>query len=275
MDDEQELAVQGIDLTHPNPARVYDWFLGGTANWAVDRELGEKAVQMFPLAKQLAQANRDFLRQVVRYCVGHGVRQFLDLGSGVPTVGNVHEIAGELDPDSRCVYVDNEPVAVAHSEILLEQNGDPSRHAVINADLRDSVHVWNTARETGVLDPDQPICLLMIAVAHFIDSDTEVQATIEHYRSRLPVGSYFAASHFSEDGIPDTLAEHTADGLRLYRQSSAPLHSRDRDEFGRFFQGMDLVEPGITSVTDWQTDGERYSALGDAGNMLLAGVARV
>lgn len=157
-----------VDLERPNVARIYDWALGGTANWAVDRQYGELALQAFPLARALARGNRDFLGRAVRYCLSRGITQFLDLGSGIPTAGNVHEVADDHVDDSRCVYVDNEPVAVAHGRILLEEAGDVGRHAVLHADLRDAQDVWAAALATGVLDPDEPICLLSVAVLHFL-----------------------------------------------------------------------------------------------------------
>lgn len=281
MTHDREFEARGIDLGRPNPARIYDWYLGGTANWAIDRELGAKTLRAFPLTKDLATANRGFLRTVVRYCVEHGVDQFLDLGSGVPTVGNVHEVAEALNPASRCVYVDNEPVAVAHSQLLLEQHGEPERHVVINADLRDTDYVWDRAIGTGVLNPERPIALLMMSVLHFVHSDDEVHRALARYRSLLPSGSYVAASHITEDALPDDLAERVAAGIALYQQSSTPIRSRTRTEFAAFFDGLDLVEPGIVSASSWGSQAspqQRDAAAGDRDNpayqVYLAGCAR-
>ncbi|HEX4700590.1 MAG TPA: SAM-dependent methyltransferase, partial [Pseudonocardiaceae bacterium] len=164
---DQEPAIPpGVDLEHPSVARVYDFYLGGTANWAIDREFGKKVLARFPLLRPIAKANRLFLHRAVRHLVRQGVRQFVDIGSGVPTMGNTHQIADELAPDCRVVYIDNEPVAVAHSQMLLDQNGDPERHAAINADLREPDELWQRVRDTDVLDLTQPVALLLVAVLH-------------------------------------------------------------------------------------------------------------
>src|SRR3979409_38324 len=149
------IVPEGVDLERPNAARIYDWFLGGDANWAIDREFGARAVETFPMIRTLARVGRDFLGRGVSPLVGQGVTQFLDLGSGVPTVGNVHEVADSLNPRSRWVYVDCEPVAVAHSQTLLERDGDLTRHAVLHGDLRNPADIWARALDTGVLDPRQ------------------------------------------------------------------------------------------------------------------------
>lgn len=253
MTQERALRTRGVDLDRPNPARIYDWYLGGTANWAIDRELGEKTLQAFPLTRDLAQANRGFLASVVRYCLEQGVDQFLDLGSGVPTVGNVHEIADTVSSNSRCVYIDNEPIAVAHAQVLLERDGDPARHAVMHADLRDTDYVWAQAVQSGLLDPDKPVALLLMSVLHFIADDAEVARTLGRYRELLPVGSFIAASHITEDGLPDELAERVRAGIALYRESSSPIRSRTHAEFEALFTGLELVPPGIASAAQWQS----------------------
>jgi hypothetical protein len=167
-----EFVPEGVDLERPNPARIYDWFLGGSANWAIDRAFGEKVLETFPNVRNIAKVGRDFLGRGVHHLARQGVTQFLDLGSGVPTVGNVHEIADSVNPDSRCVYVDNEPVAVAHSQVLLERHGDPDRHAVLHGDLREPDEIWRRAMATGVLDPDRPIGLIVVGVLYFLGPAT-------------------------------------------------------------------------------------------------------
>src|SRR3977135_971356 len=185
---------EGVDLDRPNAARIYDWLLGGDANWAIDREFGARAVETFPMIRTLARVGRDFLGRGVSHLVGQGVTQFLDLGSGVPTVGNVHEVADSLNPGSRCVYVDNEPVAVAHSQILLERDGDLSRHAVVHGDLRNPSDVWKRALETGVLDPRQPIGLIMVGVLYFFSADDHPHEVVAAYRNHRPSWSYLPAA---------------------------------------------------------------------------------
>ncbi|WP_142002229.1 SAM-dependent methyltransferase [Amycolatopsis cihanbeyliensis] len=268
---------EDIDLDRPNAARVYDWLLGGEANWAVDRQFGEQVVQTNPNARTGAMVNREFLGRAVRYCVQQGVTQFLDIGSGVPTVGNVHEVADKVAPDSRCVYVDNEPVAVAHSKILLERHGDPDRHAVLRGDLRDVRGVWKQAMGTGVLDPDRPIALLMVAVLHFIEEGAH--EAVAHYRELLPEGSYLVVSHGSYDGIPAEQLAQVERIIQQYQRSSTPVNVRGRDEFTTFFGDFDLVEPGVAWLPEWRPgEGESKATSqfldNPAASCVLGGVAR-
>ena len=247
-------APEGVDLERPNAARIYDWFLGGTANWAIDREFGERAVKTFPTIKSIAQLGRQFLGRGVEYMARQGIDQFLDLGSGVPTVGNVHEIAVSVNPDARCVYVDNEPVAVAHSQILLEREGVADRHAVLQGDLRQPGDIWPRALDTGVLDPKRPIGLIMCGVLYFVGPDEDAPGIVRKYLSLLPSGSYFFASHLTLDGVnsPD---EDSREAIReQYKQSSTPFHHRTREEFTEFFDGLELVKPGVTWVPEWHPD---------------------
>ncbi|RZQ65775.1 SAM-dependent methyltransferase [Amycolatopsis suaedae] len=249
-----DFVPEGVDLEHPNPARIYDWFLGGTANWAIDREFGARAVAAFPGVRVLAKVGREFLGRGVQYLAEQGVNQFLDLGSGVPTVGNVHEIADEVNPGSRCVYVDIEPVAVAHSKVLLEREGDPKRHAVIQGDLRDPETIWRRALDTGVLDPSQPIGLIVVGVLYFVGPEDNPHAIIGHYRDLLPSGSYFLCSHLTVDDEPTEEGDRREEVRQQYRQHSTELHMRDRAEFTRFFDGWELVDPGVVWIPQWRPD---------------------
>jgi hypothetical protein len=243
-----------IDLERPNAARVYDYLLGGTANWAIDRHFGELAISKVPMARTMARTNRDFLGRAVRYCVRRGITQFLDIGSGVPTVGNVHEVAEKLDPRSRCVYVDNEPVAVAHSEMLLDSNGVPERHAVLNGDLLDVQDTWSRAVATGLLDPDQPVGLLMVAVLHFVSDDEQAGNAVARYRDLLPSGSYLVLSHASDDGVPAEQQSQLELVVEQYKRSSTPGCLRTRRGFTSFFGDFGLVDPGVTWVPEWRPD---------------------
>lgn len=251
-DEDSNLAA--IDLERPNAARVYDWYLDGTTNWAIDREFGAKAKEAFPMVAELAKVGREFLGRGVRYMAEQGITQFLDLGSGVPTVGNVHEIADEINPDSRCVYVDNEPVAVAHSRILLEREGDPTRHTVLAGDLLDVSDIWRRTVNTGVLDPGKPIGLIAVGVLYFFGPDDDPHGVIARYRDLLPSGSYLLSSHMTLDGVPATGEEERARVREQYARASSQLHIRDEAEFTRFFDGFDLVEPGVSWVPSWRPD---------------------
>ncbi|QUQ64419.1 SAM-dependent methyltransferase [Kutzneria sp. CA-103260] len=258
-DSEQDpFPPQGVDLDHPSVARVYDWYLGGNANWAIDREFGERVLTTFPLLRPIAIANRLFLHRVVRHLVRQGVRQFVDIGSGVPTMGNTHQVADEVAPDSRVVYIDHEPVAVAHSQVLLEQNGDPARHASINADLRNPDRLWQRVIETGVIDLDEPIALLVIAVLHVQQPDGDGvdvgQRAIARYRELLPSGSYLAISHITDDGVPEDVAGKLVELKRMYDTSSSPVIWRSRDQIRELFGGFELVSPGMGWTSSWHPE---------------------
>jgi S-adenosyl methyltransferase len=256
---------QGVDLDRPSVARVYDYFLGGTANWSVDRRFGDQIIERVPLVRDLALANRVFLNRVVRHLVHRGVRQFLDVGAGVPTAGNTHQVADELDleegrtPTARVVYVDNEPVAVAHAELLLDKEGDDRRHAVIAADLREPDDLWRKARETELLDPSEPIALLLIAVLHVQQTDpTGVDIgpdAVARFRKLLPAGSYLAVSHATDDGVPPDLVASMAAIKQMYdASSSSNVVWRPRADIETLLGDFRLVEPGWSWTSAWHPE---------------------
>ncbi|WP_199439915.1 SAM-dependent methyltransferase [Umezawaea beigongshangensis] len=266
MDDAEQdpFPPAGVDLDHPSVARVYDFYLGGTANWAIDRAFGEKVLSVFPLLRPIAVANRLFLHRAVRHLVKLGVRQFVDVGSGVPTMGHTHQVADDLAPDSRVVYIDNEPVAVAHSKVLLEQHGDPARHAAINADLRNPDRLWQEVVRTGVIDLDEPIALLLIAVLHVQQPDADGvdvgPRALARYRELLPSGSYLALSHITDEGVPDEVAGKLVDLKRMYDTSSSPVVWRSHGEIGELFGDFELIDPGATWTTLWHPEETSPSA---------------
>ncbi|MFI9812465.1 SAM-dependent methyltransferase [Saccharothrix variisporea] len=235
---------QEIDLTRPSAARVYDYYLGGAHNFAVDREMARKAIEMWPELPLIMQANRAFLRRAVEYCVDAGIRQFLDLGSGIPTVGNVHEVARAADPGARVVYVDNDPIAVTYSRTIL---GDDRQTAVVRADLRDPGEVLAEAR--SLLDFEQPIAVMMVAVLHFVGDDDRPADVVAAYRDAVPPGSALVVSHATRDGQTDRADEHKD----LYRRRTAtPMTMRSRAQVAEFFTGYDLVEPGVVHLPLWR-----------------------
>lgn len=250
----------GVDLEHPSVARVYDYYLGGTANWAIDREFGKKVLTRFPLLRPIAKANRLFLHRVVRYLVRQGVRQFVDIGSGVPTMGNTHQVADELAPGTaHVVYVDNEPVAVAHSEMLLDQHGDRTRHAVINADLREPDQLWDQVRRTGVIDLNEPVALLLIAVLHLQQPGPDGQdvgaASVARYRELMAPGSYLAISQLTQDGVGPAMVERLDELDRMYRASgSSSAQYRSQQEIRDLFGDFTIVEPGLTWTPLWHPE---------------------
>jgi hypothetical protein len=254
-----------VDLERPSVARVYDYYLGGTANWAIDREFGKKMLSRFPLLRPIAKANRLFLHRAVRYLARQGVHQFIDIGSGVPTMGPTHEVADQVAPGSRVVYIDYEPVAVAHSEMLLEQHGDPARHAAINADLRQPDGLWQKVAATGVIDFNEPVALLLIAVMHVEQlgpDGTDVGETVlERYRELLTAGSYLAISQLTTDGVSADMAAHLADLKRMYdTSSSSNAIFRDRAGIRALFGGFEMVPPGLTWTPLWHPEQTSPSA---------------
>jgi hypothetical protein len=238
-------APEGIDLDRPNAARMYDYALGGSHNFAVDREMVERVEAMMPGSSLIAHANRAFLRRAVRYCLDAGVRQFLDIGSGIPTVGSVHEVAHAIAPDSRVVYVDVDAVAVAHGQAILRD--DPMATALAG-DVRRPAEILADPRLTKLLDFTEPVAVLLIAVLHFVPDADHPAGIVRKLRERLVPGSYLVISHATPEERPDD-----ADTVRqLYRGTSSPLSMRSRPEIEALFAGFDLVEPGLTWVTSWR-----------------------
>jgi O-methyltransferase involved in polyketide biosynthesis len=245
----------GVDLSRPSVARIYDYFLGGDANWEIDRQFADKLLHEFPILRPIARSNRLFLHRLVRYLTKQGIRQFVDLGSGVPTMGHAHEVAEQVAPGQvRVAYVDHEPVAVAHGRMLLEETGDPDRHAVLHADLRDAEEVWEAALATGVLDPERPICLLTVAVLHFLPDVTGVREAIRDYRTLLAPGSAYVLSHATESGVEGDELDQIRRLVKLSEQSSSPAVSRSLDEIAAFFGNFEVVDPGIVPVGEWRPE---------------------
>ena len=245
VDEELELA---------NSARMYDYLLGGAQNFAADREAVHAALARFPSMARSAQANRAFLRRVVRYCYRElGIRQFLDLGSGVPTVGNVHEIAQALDPTGRVVYVDHEPVAVAHARRLL---ADTPGVEILQADLTDPAMVY-ASPEAAILDLTEPVAVLLLSVLHFVPEDRDPGGAIRAYLERLVPGSAVAISHISDDQPTEADAAPHREVARVFAQTASPAYLRDRTQIGALFAGHPLVAPGLVDANDWHPDPSR------------------
>jgi hypothetical protein len=245
----QSWVPQGVDISVPSPARLYDYMLGGAHNFAVDRQMGEKIEVMMPHARSAARINRAFLGRAVRYMVDEGVRQFLDIGSGIPTVSNVHEVAQERHPDCRVVYVDREPVAVAHSGLILAGN---DRADVLQADMRDPDSILHAAEVRRLLDFDQPIGLLMFYMVHWVPTEDDPWALLKRYREALSSGSYLAITHLADD--------HENEGVRtaatrLAQMGGEQAVERGKDEIAAFFGDFELVEPGLVRYGQWRSTG--------------------
>jgi hypothetical protein len=261
-------APQHIDLDKPNAARIYDYFLGGGCNLEIDRQFADQFLKAMPEVELVARRNRAFLRRAVRFCVNQGIRQFLDIGSGIPTVGNVHEIAQQMAPECRVLYVDNEPVAVAHSELMLEHNPNT---AVLQADLRDPGTVLNSASARQLLDFDAPMALLMAAVLHFIPDSAQPGLVIEQYLKALAPESLFVLSHVSMD---DWASEEPTPGVPSYNQTTTPVYARTRQEVLGLMDGTELIEPGLVWAQDWRPDPPENPGEGPTKSFILAAVGR-
>lgn len=236
-----------VDLEHPSAARVYDYYLGGSHNFAVDRRMARRAIELWPELPLIMQANRAFLRRAVRYLVRQGITQFLDIGSGIPTEGNVHEVAQAVSPEVRVVYVDLDPVAVAHSRAILSGN---QRADIVQADLRDVAAILDDPRARRLIDPTQPIGVLMVAMLHFVPDEADPAGIVAQYRKMMAPGSYLVVSHASHEGRPDQAGPH----VELYQRTSSPMTMRSRREVEALLGGFDLVPPGVVFLPLWRPD---------------------
>jgi hypothetical protein len=225
---------------------MYDYYLGGSHNVAADRELAAKVLEAWPDMPRAAQANRAFLRRAVRFLAGAGVRQFLDIGSGIPTVGNVHEVARAEAADARVVYVDTDPVAVTLSRAIL--TGDELT-AVVETDGLDPAALLADPVVTGLLDLTEPVGLLMVALLHFVPDETDPHEILTRYAAALAPGSWLVVSHGTADNAPavSRMAAH-------YQQTATPLRPRSRDELTELLRDVDLVEPGVEFLPAWRPD---------------------
>ena len=257
----------GVDQDRPSSARIYDYLLGGGHNFAADRQIAEKFATALPGSRDIARLNRAFLRRAVLFMISAGVRQFLDIGSGIPTVGNVHEIAQKADPESRVVYVDIEPVAVAHSRLILEGNG---RATAIQADLNDPEGILTHPDTVRLLDFAQPLGLLMVGVFHFVPEDNDPSKLLLGYRNALAPGSYLAMSHFTAD----TRAAEMAAMVEVMKRTKDPIYPRTRERFTQLFDGFELLEPRVVSTALWRPDSPDDLADRPERDQILAGVGR-
>ncbi|MFF5340195.1 SAM-dependent methyltransferase [Streptomyces althioticus] len=243
-------APRSIDITVPSVSRMYDYYLGGSHNFEVDREAARKAMEFMPGLPKVMQANRAFMRRAVRYAVSEGVTQFLDIGSGIPTFGNVHEVAQAADPEARVMYVDHDPVAVAHSKVVLE--GD-DRADILAADLRKPQEILGSDEVGRLIDLNRPVALLLVAILHFVEEADDPYRPVAELREALAPGSMLVLTHATYEGIP--LPPERAEGaVDVYRDMRNPLIMRTRDEIARFFEGYDMVEPGLVPMPRWRPD---------------------
>jgi hypothetical protein len=261
----------GVDARIPNIARVYDAFLGGKDNFAADRQVVESVLRVAPDAAAIARANRAFLRRVVRYLTGDaGMTQLLDIGSGLPTAGNVHEVAHEINPAVRTVYVDNDPVVHIHGQALL---ADRRTTEVVTADLRRPTEIVGHADIRGFLDLGEPVGLLLIAVMHHVDDKDDPDAIMATLRASLPRGSYLVISSFARPGPEYPAEEHLVQEIeQILHDQLGTGHWREADVVRGWFGDWTLIEPGLVPLAQWRPDGTGEPPLIAHG--LIGGVAR-
>lgn len=238
----------GVDPNRPSTARVYDVHLGGTHNFESDRRVAAEVVRRLPELPTLLRANRAFLRRAVQFLVDAGVRQFLDLGSGIPTVGNVHDVAQHANPDCRVVYVDIDPVAVAHSQAMLA--GNPWASAV-QGDLTDPAGVLGNREIRDLLDLSRPVALLMVAVLHFQPDTAACAAMVREYTSALAPGSYLVMSHAASAG---RALGRVQDAAEVFSANVGGFYLRTQAEVAELFGDLRFVEPGLVNMSEWRPD---------------------
>ena len=241
-----------IDTSRPHAARMYDYLLGGKDHFAVDRATAEKAIAAIPTGRTAARENRAFLGRAVRYLVAEaGIRQFLDIGTGLPSANSVHEVAQAAAPESRVVYVDNDPIVLAHARALLTSTLE-GRSAYIEADLCEPEKILADSAIAETLDFGKPVALMLVGILHFVPDDAKPGQAVTTLVDALPPGSYLAVSH----GAPEFNPDGAQAWSRTYRDSGVPFQLRTADEFTELaFGGLKLVDPGLVVVSDWRPDG--------------------
>jgi S-adenosyl methyltransferase len=239
-----------MDTSVPHPARRYNYWLGGKDHFAVDRKSGDAIAAAFPVVVELARANRAFLRRAVRFLAESGVRQFLDIGTGLPAPDNTHEVAQRVAPESRVVYVDNDPIVMVHARALMQ--GDPrGRTAYLEADVRDPGAILRDPVLRDTIDLGRPVALLLVAVLHFLHDDEQTAGVVAELLDALPSGSYLVLSH-------GTMDFSTAAGVAAYEEMFASggtdVRARPKATIAEYISGLRIVEPGIVAVSDWRAD---------------------
>jgi hypothetical protein len=260
-------AVSRLDTSVPHPARRYDYWLGGKDNFAADRESGDAVVAMFPSIRTAVIENRAFLRRAVTLLAGElGIRQFLDIGTGLPTADNTHEVAQRVAPESRVVYVDNDPLVMVHARALLtpEPGAGPTNY--IEADVRSPEYILEQAAKT--LDFSRPVGLMLIAVLHFIADEEDPHGIVTRLVSALPPGSYVVISHSTGDYLPP-------ETVQAFRTSAIPVYLRTHDDVARFFDGLELLAPGVVSISGWRAEQEPQPRPDDSETATHCAVARI
>jgi hypothetical protein len=246
---DQSFSPEQIDTSKPHPARMYDFYLGGWDNYEVDREAAQRVVDVLPDIVPAARANRDFLGRAVRYLAGTGIRQFIDIGTGIPTSPNTHEIAQSVSPDVRVAYIDNDPIVSAHAGAKLIGAGQTG---FFLGDVRDPASILEHPTIGKLIDFDQPVGLMLVAVLHFVTDDEGPARIVATLRDALPSGSHLVLSHATADFHGELLPEV----FKVYQRATATLNTRPYQEVLDLFDGFELLEPGLVQVPAWRPEGE-------------------
>ncbi|MCF6522117.1 SAM-dependent methyltransferase [Streptomyces sp. JJ36] len=272
-DRQQPGAERDLGLDRHHSARIYDYFLGGKTNYPPDREVGDKLLAAFPGFRTAARTNRSFMHRAARFLAERGVRQFLDVGTGIPTPPNLHEVVQQVVPDARVVYVDNDPIVLAHARALL--NGTPEgRTAYIEADVTDPAAILDAPQLHETLDMAQPVALSLVGLFHYLVDEQRPYDLVRALVDPLAPGSYLVFSHCTPDFAP----EEWKSAIEVYKQDGGSAQVRSREEIEGFFAGLELVEPGIEVPHRWHPDEDTsqlvsIGELDDAAVSLWAGVA--
>ncbi|WP_331771626.1 SAM-dependent methyltransferase (plasmid) [Embleya sp. NBC_00888] len=262
----REWSARGVDVSMPSIARVYDAALGGKDNFAVDRAVADRLLSVVPGARECALSNRAILARGVRFLVEQGIDQFIDLGSGLPSAENTHQIAQRHQPLSSVVYVDIDPIVLAHGRALLAEN---SRTRVVTADARDPKAVLALPVVRELIDLDRPVGLLMVAIVHHLEDDEDPAGIVRAYLDQLPSGSYLFLTHFWANGTPEAAVIE-----EVLHSAHNTGRFRSREEIAGFFDGLDLVEPGLVNLPLWRPEERVPDPLPVSGTLLLGGIAR-
>jgi hypothetical protein len=245
---DQGFPVNEIDTSRPHPARMYDYFLGGWDNYEVDREAAQRVLDVAPDVVLGARANRDFLRRAVRHLVEGGVRQIIDIGTGIPTSPNTHEIAHAVSPDVRIAYIDNDPIVATHAGARLIGTGNTG---FFLGDMREPRTILEHPTISELIDFDEPVALLLVSVLHFVTDAEDPAGMLATLREALPAGSYLVLSHATADFHGEVAPEV----MEVYKKATASLTARSHAEVLSFFDGYDLIEPGLVQVPLWHPEG--------------------
>ena len=244
---ESEEGYTDIDTSVAHIARVYDYWLGGKDNFAADREAGDEAIEAYPGLVSSVRANRAFLARTVRYLAGEaGIRQFLDVGTGIPSASNTHEVAQALAPETHVVYADNDPMVLAHARALL-RSAPEGATAYLDADVRDPAEILHAA--AGLLDLSRPVAVMLVAILHFVSDDEHPQEIVSRLMADLPPGSSLTISHVPSDMHASAMKDM---GDRLNRLLAQRSTYRSKEQVTRFFDGLDLVPPGVVPIQEWR-----------------------